>query len=59
MGFNAGSGNGSADNPLNDTPAAAFFTGAIPDSKNNLSQMKLNAESGVHSGGFGAGDRSF
>ena len=57
-GFNAGSGAGSADNPLNDTSAAAFFTGVIPDPKNNTSHLK-NAESGVHSGGFGAGDRSF
>ena len=55
VGFHAGSGDG--DNALDDTSAAAFFTGVIPDKKNNLSQMKH--ESAVHSGGFADRDRSF
>ena len=55
VGLHAGSGDG--DNDLNDTSAAAFFTGVIPDKKNNLSQMKH--ESAVHSGGFVDRDRSF
>ena len=59
VGFHAGSGDGSAANALDDTSAAAFFTGVIPDPKNKLSQMKPNTDSAVHSGGFMQGDRSF
>ena len=56
VGFHAGSGDGS--NALDDTSAAAFFTGAIRD-PDKSTQMKPSTDSAVHSGGLMQGDRSF